>query len=73
MLAGRAFEMGTMQHGHNDGTWHEMEQVSAEFAHEDSERGWLRGVIFRCKTCEEQIRVVQPAEAGTSTEPITSN
>ena len=73
MLAGRAFEMSTMQHGHNDGTWHDMEQVSAEAAHEDPERGWLHGVIFRCSTCEEFIRVVQPVEAETSTEPLTSN
>ena len=71
MLAGRAFEMGKMEHGHNDGTWHDMEQVSAEAAHEDPERGWLRGVIFRCKSCDEQIRVVQPATVETPTELLT--
>ena len=71
MLAGRAFEMGTMQHGHNDGTWHDMDQVSAEPAHQDPERGWIRGVIFRCRTCEDEIRVIQPADAEPTTAPLT--
>jgi hypothetical protein len=72
VLAGRAFELGNMQHGHNDGTWHEMEQVRSEAATEDPERGWLHGVIFRCKVCAEEIRVVQPVDVETPTEPLTS-
>ena len=48
-----------------------MEQVSAEPAVEDPERGWIRGVIYKCKTCEEQIRVLSPVGAESPIEPIT--
>jgi hypothetical protein len=71
VLAGRAFEVNEMQHGHDDGSWHSMEQVGAEPAVEDPERGWIRGVIYRCTTCEEQIRVLSPVGAESPTEPLT--
>lgn len=73
MLAGRAFELGQMQHAHDDGTWHEMEQVEAEAATEDPERGWIRGFIFRCKSCSEEIRVIRPADVETPTELLTES
>jgi hypothetical protein len=72
VLAGRAFELANMQHGHDDGSWHDMEQVESEAATNDPERGWVRGVIYRCNTCDEQIRVVQPVDVETTTEPLTS-
>ena len=49
-----------------------MEQVESEAATNDPERGWVRGVIYKCRTCEEQIRVVQPVDVETTTEPLTS-
>jgi len=53
-----------MQHGHNDGTWHEVEEVTADAAHEDPERGWFRGRIFKCKSCDEQFRVAEPDQSA---------
>jgi hypothetical protein len=29
----------------------------------DVERGWLRGLLFRCATCDEEV-VVEPAGEG---------
>jgi len=71
VLAGRAFELEEMQHAHDDGSWHEMEQVAVEPAVEDPERGWIHGVIYKCKTCEESIRVLSPIGAESPTEPLT--
>ena len=72
MLAGRAFELSNMQHVHDDGSWHDMEQVDVEAATNDPERGWVRGVIYKCTTCDEHIRVVQPVSVETANEPLTS-
>lgn len=53
-----------MQHGHSDGTWHDMEDVTpTDSTAEDPERGWRRGKIFRCKTCDEQFRVAEPNQS----------
>jgi hypothetical protein len=71
VLAGRAFELGEMEHSHADGSWHAMEQVASEPAVEDPERGWIRGVIYKCQTCEEQIRVISPVGPESPTEPLT--
>ena len=64
MLSGWGLDLANMQHGHDDGTWHEMEDVTPrDSTVQDPERGWVRGKIFRCKECSEQFRVVEPNQA----------
>ena len=55
-----------MQHGHSDGTWEDMEEVSAshDAAQGDPERSWGNGRVFRCNTCDEQFRITQPDDAA---------
>jgi hypothetical protein len=72
VLAGRAFELDAVHHGHSDGSWHEMEEVESQAATQDPERGWLRGVIYRCKSCSDEVRVVRQADAETATESLTT-
>lgn len=50
-----------VEHRHGDG-WHLMEELQSapEPGERDRERSWLRGKIFRCTTCDDQIRVVPP-------------
>ena len=71
MLAGRAFELGEMQHAHDDGSWHSMEQVESEPAVEDPEKGWIHGVVYKCTTCDESIRVLSPMGLESPAEPLT--
>ena len=70
MFAATSFEIGKIQHGHNDGSWHDMEQVEPESSGQDPERGWLRGRIFRCTACEDEIRVQEPAADAGTVEPL---
>jgi hypothetical protein len=68
VLSGWGIELARMQHSHNDGTYHEMEEVTAhDSSSDDPERGWSRGRIFRCKSCSEEIRVL-PADDSTTTD-----
>ena len=46
-----------LEHRHDDGSWASMKRVEHESADHDSERSWLRRAIFRCTTCDEEIRV----------------
>ena len=41
-----------------------MEEVtpSHDPAEADPERGWKSGRIFRCTVCNEQFRVIEPAD-----------
>jgi hypothetical protein len=48
-----------LEHRHTDGTWSPMEPAHHGEPEHDSERGWLRGLIFRCKTCSEEVAVTQ--------------
>jgi hypothetical protein len=48
-----------LEHRHNDGTWSPMEPAHHGEPEHDSERGWLRGLIFRCTTCSEEVAVTQ--------------
>jgi hypothetical protein len=56
------FELARLEHNHGGGEWHEMREVSEvhDAAESDPERGWREGKIFRCTTCEDEIRVVMP-------------
>jgi hypothetical protein len=71
VLSGWGMELAHMQHGHGDGSWHDMEEVHADSAGGDPERGWLRGRIFRCTACADEIRVVDAKDVETATEPLT--
>lgn len=67
MLAGQSFELARLQHSHGNHEWHDMEQVAeAESSGQDPERGWLRGRIFRCTACADEIRVQLPDEGQGS-------
>jgi len=51
-----------LRHLHSDGSWSPMSQVhhdSAEHdaAEHDAERSWLRRLVFRCETCNEEVEV----------------
>jgi len=41
---------------------HDMSEVTSDHdaSEHDPERQWARGRIFRCTTCEDEIRVVLP-------------
>ena len=47
-----------IEHSHGDGEWHEMVEVPGhDSAQSDPERGWLRGRLFRCSSCADEIRI----------------
>jgi hypothetical protein len=46
-----------LQHQHRDGEWAEMRPHPSP-AQDDPERGWLRGIVFRCTRCDETATVV---------------
>ena len=59
MFQTSGFELARMQHGHGNNEWHDMNEVAAhDSAASDPERTWARGHIFRCSTCEDEIRVL---------------
>jgi hypothetical protein len=53
------FELSRLEHHHGGNEWHTMYEVSEAHdpAQSDPERQWARGRIFRCSTCEDEIRV----------------
>ncbi len=57
-----------IQHKHRDGTWAQFEEDPAPQAHgspeHDPERSWLRGRIFRCRSCDEAVTIVPGGEGG---------
>jgi hypothetical protein len=61
------FELSRLEHHHGGDSWHDMYEVSEahDSAESDPERQWARGRIFRCSTCEDEIRV-----SGTDPAPI---
>ena len=65
VLPSSAFELGRQfQHWHGADEWAEMEEVvqTRDPAEADPERSWKGGRIFKCTTCEEQFRVIDPAD-----------
>lgn len=58
------YELFKFEHGHGN-SWHPMDEVRSP-ANNDVEREWGRHRIFKCTTCEDQIRVDVP-------EPPSSN
>jgi hypothetical protein len=57
-----------LQHGHGNGEWHDMVEVtpSHDAAEGDPERQWTTGRVFRCSTCEDEIRIVGQDESPPS-------
>ncbi|HEV7809053.1 MAG TPA: hypothetical protein VGO64_00525 [Candidatus Limnocylindrales bacterium] len=52
-----------LEHQHSDGSWSPLEPAHhGEPAH-DGERSWLRGLIFRCGSCSETVRVTTAGDA----------
>lgn len=67
MFQSAALELtNRIQHSHGEGDWHDMTEVTAshDAAEADPERAWQGGRVFRCSTCESEIRIV-----GLDTEP----
>jgi hypothetical protein len=66
VFASQSLEISHIQHDHGNGEWSDMVEVTdTSHAREDPERGWLRGRIFKCTTCEDSIRIetADPNEA----------
>lgn len=53
--------LGRVEHRHGD-SWHPMEaeRTPHDASATDRERDWERGRIFRCTTCDDEIRVLPP-------------
>ena len=69
MFQSAAFEMtNRLQHGHGNDEWHDMVELtpSHDAAEGDQERQWSGGRVFRCSTCEAEIRIAGPDEAPPS-------
>ena len=74
MFQAAQFELARLEHNHGNNDWHEMNEVSGDHdaAGSDPERQWARGRIYRCSTCEDEIRVVMPDPSpieGSITQP----
>lgn len=55
------FELIRLEHGHGKHDWHRMDEAAADdAARHDPEREWGRHRIFKCSTCDEQIRIAVP-------------
>ena len=71
MFASRSYEVSRIQHDHGGGEWHDMVDVTDNSsAQQDPERGWLRGRIFRCSACQDEIRVQEPDQNTSTVEPL---
>lgn len=55
-LAGRGV---SIEHRHSDGSWSPLELVPSHHdpAQHDPERDWEHGRVFKCKACEEEVRI----------------
>jgi hypothetical protein len=52
-------ELVRLEHSHGKDDWHSMTEVR-DPSQADSEREWARHRIFRCTTCEDEIRIEVP-------------
>jgi hypothetical protein len=53
------WEMNRLEHSHGKDDWHQMEEVH-DSAPLDQEREWSSHRIFKCATCEAEIRIAAP-------------
>jgi hypothetical protein len=49
-----------LEHRHTDGSWNRLQRSHHDPADHDPERDWVKGQIYSCSTCDEQIRVSAP-------------
>jgi hypothetical protein len=47
-----------LEHRHSDGSWSPLQRSHHDPADHDPERGWSKGHIYKCTTCDEEVRVV---------------
>ena len=69
MFQSGAFELNNrLKHGHGNNEWHDMVEVTPahDAAEGDPERSWAGGRVFRCSTCEAEIRIAGEDEAPPS-------
>jgi len=72
VFASRSLEIAHIQHDHGKGEWSDMVEVTdSSSASEDPERGWLRGRIFKCKTCEDSIRIETVEPSAGASDPLS--
>jgi hypothetical protein len=57
-----------LEHHHGDGSWSPMEPIHHGQPEHDAERSWLRGLIYRCTTCNEEVTVTQGTEEESGPE-----
>jgi hypothetical protein len=52
-----------LEHRHEDGSWAQLVPRPSHHdpADHDPERDWAKGQIYACSTCDEEIRVSDPA------------
>ena len=48
-----------LEHHLSEGSWSPLEPMHHESADHDAERSWLKRTIFRCSTCDEEVRVTE--------------
>jgi hypothetical protein len=55
-----------VQHRHTDGSWGTLEPDTTHHdpSSHDPEREWPTSTLFRCKTCEEEVRIRPISEPG---------
>jgi hypothetical protein len=58
-----------LEHRHNDGSWSPLEPRPDhhDATEHDPERAWAGGRIYACPSCDEQVRIVDPASEGGAT------
>jgi hypothetical protein len=57
-----SFPAMTLLHRHGE-DWAPMEEVGHSSVDHDPERRMLRGErVFRCKSCDDEVRIVGPAD-----------
>ena len=56
------FDLIRLEHGHGKDEWHRMVEVDDPARH-DPEREWSRHRIFKCSTCDDEIRIAEPDPA----------
>jgi hypothetical protein len=57
-----------LEHRHSDGSWSRLEREPHDTTERDPERSWLSGLLFRCRSCDEQVRVTTPLEVDATTD-----
>ena len=55
------FDLIRLEHSHGRDDWHRMDELTThDPAQRDPERDWGRHRLFKCSTCEDEIRIAVP-------------